>query len=471
MLASPAPASTPLSSPPRRRAILLVLVLAFFFSPLDYSILEPVMPRIQAEFEIGRVTVSWVLIVFSMALMLGAPLVAKLSDVLGRRRAFVLTLAALALGSLVSALAPSYAVLLLGRALQGFGAGGIAPIMAAIVGDVFPAGVRGRVLGLMGVVVGIGLLLGAVVGELSARLGWRPLFLISVPALAILAIAGWWLIPDGQRRSLRHTDWPGLAVLIAIVALLLYGLTTRSHGWPYIAVAVLLLPIFWRVEQQQADPLVPPDLLRSREMCIAGLIAVGAGVARTILIALPELAARARGTGVTATADVLLPLAVAIVGGALISGAVVDRAGSRVVLVAGLALVGLATLGSVRWRGSVAPVMLASVAYGLGVATLVGAPVRHMFLAGAPPPDRGAAQGVFAMLWALGQELSAVAVADDRVLAGTGVGALPVALAMLAGLMLLLAVCAIGLDGRGPELTLEPAGSMDPNDAIARRHV
>ncbi len=470
MLAAPTPASTPGSGPPRRRAILLVLVLAFCFSPLDYSILEPVMPRIQAEFEIGRVTVSWVLIVFSMALMLGAPLVAKLSDVLGRRRAFVLTLAALALGSLVSALAPSYAALLLGRALQGLGAGGIAPIMAAIVGDVFPAGVRGRVLGLMGVVVGLGLLLGTVVGELSARLGWRPLFLISVPTLAILAMAGWGLIPDGQRRSLRHTDWPGLAVLIAIVASLLYGLTTRSHGWPYLALAALLLPIFWRVEQRQADPLVPPDLLRSRQMCIAALIAVGAGVARTILIALPELAARAPGPGVTAK-NLWLPLTVAIVGGSLISGALVDRAGSRVVLVAGLALVGLATLVSVRWRGSVAPVMLASVAYGLGFATLVGAPVRHMFLAGAPPADRGAAQGVFAMLWALGQELSAVAVADDRGLAGTGVGALPVALAMLAGLMLLLAVCALGLAGRAPEPTLQPAGSMDPNDAIARRRV
>ena len=103
---------------------------------------------------------------------------------------------------MIVAAAPSFEVLLAGRALQAFGAGGIFPVASAVIADTFPAERRGRALGMIGAVFGIAFLLGPLLGGLLLRWGWQWLFLINVPIVAILIVAAQRVLPAGGRRIL-----------------------------------------------------------------------------------------------------------------------------------------------------------------------------------------------------------------------------------------------------------------------------
>lgn len=133
--------------------------------------------------------------------LVGTPLMAKLSDRLGRRLVYTLDVALFALGSLVVAMAGSLDQVLVGRAIQAFGAGGIFPVASAVIGDALPVERRGRALGLIGAVLGIAFLLGPFVAALLLRYGWEWLFLINLPIAAVLMVASWRILPGAPLRA------------------------------------------------------------------------------------------------------------------------------------------------------------------------------------------------------------------------------------------------------------------------------
>ena len=121
-----------------RWALLGVLFAGVLMGALDIAIVGPALPAIQEDFGVGGRGLSWVFNTYILVGLLSAPLMAKLSDRYGRRAIYLADVALFALGSLIVALAPSFAVLLGGRAVQALGAGGIFPVASAVIGDVFP---------------------------------------------------------------------------------------------------------------------------------------------------------------------------------------------------------------------------------------------------------------------------------------------------------------------------------------------
>ena len=105
---------------------------------LDIAIVGPALPAIQASFGVSDRALAWVFTIYVLANLIGTPLIAKLSDRAGRRTYLRARCGLFAAGSLVVALSPSFGVLLVGRAIQGFGAGGIFPVASAVIGDTFP---------------------------------------------------------------------------------------------------------------------------------------------------------------------------------------------------------------------------------------------------------------------------------------------------------------------------------------------
>ena len=181
-----------------RNKRLLVLFLGVLMGALDSAIVAPALPSIQNFFGIGDRALTWTFTIYVLFNLIGTPLMAKLSDTFGRRSIYILDVILFAIGSLIVSLSPSnlFAVLLAGRALQGFGAGGIFPVASAVIGDTFPPEKRGGALGLIGAVFGLAFLVGPILGGIILTItSWQWLFLINLPIALIVIVMGWQLLP------------------------------------------------------------------------------------------------------------------------------------------------------------------------------------------------------------------------------------------------------------------------------------
>src|SRR5512140_1201340 len=174
----------------QRNRILTVLFIGVLMAALDIAIVGPALPAIQKAFTVSDRTLTWMFSIYVLFNLIGTPLMAKLSDMFGRRMVYVVDVSLFAAGSLVVALSPAFSVVVIGRAIQGLGAGGIFPVAAAVIGDTFPADKRGRALGLIGAVFGVAFIIGPILGGLLLTyLGWPWLFMINLPIAIGVIIA------------------------------------------------------------------------------------------------------------------------------------------------------------------------------------------------------------------------------------------------------------------------------------------
>ena len=140
---------------------------------LDLAIVGPSLPAIQADFGMTTRQLSVLFNAYVLCQMIGTPVLAKLSDRLGPRLAYIVSIGLFAAGSLLLVMASDPAVLYYGRAIQGFGAGGIFPIAAAVIGNTLPPRERGPALGVLGTVFGLAFFIGPVMGGLLLPFGWH----------------------------------------------------------------------------------------------------------------------------------------------------------------------------------------------------------------------------------------------------------------------------------------------------------
>ena len=233
-----------------RNQILVVLFLGVLMGALDIAIVAPALPSIQKFFGVGDRVLIRTFTIYVLFNLIGTPLMAKLSDMFGRRSIYVLDVTLFALGSLIVSLSPSnlFAVLLIGRALQGLGAGGIFPVASAVIGDTFPPEKRGGALGLIGAVFGLAFLIGPILGGIILSFtGWQWLFLINLPIAAVVIFMGLKLLPTTHPATQRPFDTAGMVVLGLMLASLAYGLNqidTQNFFGSLVSLNVLpFLPI------------------------------------------------------------------------------------------------------------------------------------------------------------------------------------------------------------------------------------
>src|SRR6185436_10253080 len=207
----------------REWTTLAVLFVGVLLAALDIAIVGPALPAIQVTFAVSP---RWLPAVFSVYVLLyvvGTPLLAKRSDRYGRRRVFLESLAVFGVGSLLVAGAWSFPVLLLGRAIQAFGAGGLLPVAAAVIAETVPLERRGRMLGLIGAVFGLAFLLGPLLGGLLLGSSWRWLFVINVPVAFALMWAATRVLPRSAGREAGRFDALGSALLGLVLAAIVVG--------------------------------------------------------------------------------------------------------------------------------------------------------------------------------------------------------------------------------------------------------
>lgn len=434
----------------REAATLVVLFVGVLMGALDIAVVGPALPAVRAAFEVGPRWLPWVFSVYVLFYLLGTPLLAKRSDRLGRRRVYLESLVLFGTGSLLVAAAWSFPVLLVGRAVQAFGAGGLLPVAAAVIAETVPLERRGRTLGVIGAVFGVAFLLGPLLGGLLLHWSWRLLFVVNVPvAAALMVCAARWL-PRAGRADPRPFDALGAVLLAIVLGAFVVGVgqldssalgasVASARVWPWLVVLAVGLLGLWRVEQRAADPVIPPPLLAVPRLRVVGLIALAAGLVEAAVVFLPDVVVLRFGLDAADASLSLLPLVATLAVGAPLAGALLDRFGARVVVQSGLALTigGLVALALAPLGWAV--FYVAGGFVGLGMSALLGAPLRYVVLHEAGEGHRAAGQAMLTLCVSVGQIVGATAIGG---IAGSTVSALA---GYRSSLLVVAVACALAL--------------------------
>ncbi|WP_046060376.1 MFS transporter [Paracidovorax citrulli] len=260
----------------RRWMALAVLLTGALLPPLDFFIVNVALPAMRADLAASAAMSQMVISVYAAAYAVTLILGGRLGDLYGRRRVFICGMLGFGASSVLCGLATSPGVLVVGRLLQGLTAAVMAPQPLATIHAFFPAHEKNRALGLYGAVFGMAAVAGqGLGGALVAAdwfgLGWRSVFLVNLPVVALAVPATLMLVRESRSAQAMLLDVRGAGLLAAgLLALLIPLIEGREHGWPWwcfglLVACVPLLRAFWRFEQglERAGgaPLLAPSLL------------------------------------------------------------------------------------------------------------------------------------------------------------------------------------------------------------------
>lgn len=352
---------TPPAAAPRSPwSVFATVALGTFMSTIDSSIVNVALPTMQHAFGATVTQIGWVSLAYLATLTLLLLPFGRLGDAVGRRRIYLGGLALFVVGSALCGLARSAELLIAARVLQGIGASMVSANAAAIVTAAFPAAMRGRALGSIGAVVGLGLTIGPPLGGwLLGAFGWPAIFLVNLPIGAFAVAMGWRLLP-------RDAGTAG----------------TEAAGAPLFDASLLREPVF----------------LAATTSLFASFVALFAAVFLT-----PFYLERVLGLGPSAVGRVLVVVPLLLLAISPLAGALSDRLGTRRLSVTGLSLVTLGLL-LLAWMvgGPEAPAGVAALVGGLFVVGLgqglFQSPNASAAMGAAPSAKLGIAGGAIATL-------------------------------------------------------------------------
>lgn len=262
-----------------------------FMVNVDSSIVNVALPTLSRQFHLSVGALEWTVTMYLLVITAILPVVAKLADILGRRRVFVTGLTIFVIGSALCGLSTGFTQLVAARGLQGVGGAIMQANVMSIVTLMFPENMRGRALGMIGSVVAGGTLMGPILGGvLIAAFGWPSIFYVNVP-IGLWGIFGTLrYVPVFPGTPLRgRFDWLGgtlfAAFVVAFLTLFadLSGHIVIGRDLVLALVAVFTLAWFIRQEVRVKEPLVTLAVFRERLFSMA----MGAGLLYWILMLFP----------------------------------------------------------------------------------------------------------------------------------------------------------------------------------------
>lgn len=392
------------SSPGLTLAVLSIGGLSF---ALLQSMVAPALPDIQHTLNTSESTVAWILTAYLLSASVATPIIGRLGDIHGKEKSLLVVLVVLAFGTLISALATSIGVMIIGRVIQGAG-GGIFPLAFGIIRDEFPPRRVAGGIGLMSAILGVGGGLGIVLaGPIVTNLSYHWLFWVPLVTVVFSAVLTWAFVPESPIKAPSRINWGAAALLSSgLAALLLAVSETSTWGWGspktigLIAAGIVLLVAWVRVELVARDPLVDMSVMRSRPVWTTDLVAflLGAGMYSSFIV-LPQFVESSTSTGfgfaasVTGAGLFMVPLTIAMMVIGPLAGPLQGRYGSRLPLIVGCAFAAaafamLAVAHSQPWDVYVAAALL-----GIGIG-LAFAAMANLIVEAVPPDQTGVATGV-----------------------------------------------------------------------------
>src|SRR3989440_7680982 len=346
-------------------AVLSIVAVGVFMATLDSSIVNISLPTIARYFGVPLSgPVEWVIIAYLVVTASVLLTAGRLADMIGRKPIWVTGLVIFITGSAICGAAPSLAILIAARGLQGLGGALIMAISPAMLTTAFPAHERGRALGINAVFVALGVSTGPTLGGIiTTNLSWRWIFYFNVPIGIVGIVASLLILKEPLHRGKGRFDPLGALLLAIGLATLTLGLSFgQEWGWSspllisLLVVSAIAFVALYLVEKPVPNPVINLSLLRNRVFLSANLSLILSFLALfAVSFMLPFYLEELRGFSTEQAGLLLTPLPLTIAVLAPFSGALADRIGTRWLAAGGLtiACIGLVFISQLDAHSSI----------------------------------------------------------------------------------------------------------------------
>lgn len=394
--------------------ILLLFLIGVFMGSMDTGIVGPILSPLQDTFHISSRESSWIYTLFVISFMIGTPIMAKFSDFYGQKKIYIIDVFIFVIGSALIAVAPNIETVFLGRIIQGFGGGGLFPTAGSFIGDYFPIESRGSALGIIGATFGISAVVGPIIGAALIPYGWQWCFTINIPIGILLIIASLIILPEFSQSGHLDIDWRGIFFLIITSTLFAYSINQIDSSnfinsifslsvLPFILSVIILLPIFIRIEKEASESIIPIYMFKNKELSTASLIVICYGIINASTIFIPSLAMLSLGFNSETGSLMLIPLVGANAIAAPIMGKYLYKYGYKIMMIIGTIIISLGLIILALYSKNIYMFLLADIIIGIGLVTLIGAPMRFLIICETSHGERAAGQGIINMMCSVGQ--------------------------------------------------------------------
>jgi len=402
-----------------------VLALGVGAYALLQSMVIPVLTTVQHELHTTQSAATWVLTAYLLSASIMTPILGRAGDMFGKERIFVVSLVALAVGSLLAAVAPSIGVMIVARVIQGFG-GGMLPVSFGIIRDEFP---REKVVGAVGILAsltaagsGLGIVLaGPIVNALVYHwLFWLPMILTIIAAVCAVLF-----VPESPVRTAGRISWlPAVLLSAWLVALLVALSEAPDWGWGSAKVigllaAAVVIAVAWVLTELRArTPLIDMTMMRMTAVWTNNLVAllIGVGMYATFaflpeFVQTPSAAGYGFGASIARSGLMLLPSSLTMFAAGMLAGRLTARFGGKALVIAGCAI-GAGSMGILafahaqQWEIYVSTALM-GVGFGLAFSAM-----SALIVGAVPSSQTGVASGMNANIRTIGGSIGAAAMAS-----------------------------------------------------------
>src|SRR2546429_5617126 len=297
-------------------------MLPSLLAALDQTIVGTAMPRIVAELN-GLSYYSWVITAYLVASTIMVPIAGKLGDLFGRKPFLLVGMIGFVVASALCGQSHGMLELVVFRTIQGIFGGMLFATVFAVIGDLFPPSQRARLAGLFGAVFGLSSIIGPTAGGyITDSWGWRWVFYVNLPVGLIAVLLVLVTMPYVRSSaSSRDIDFPGAAALVAGLVPLMVALSiTRDHGWTspevlsLLAVAAVILAVFFVIEMRSDHPIVPFSLFKNSTFSVSMIVGflTGFGMFGTIVF-VPLIYQGVLGVSATNSGQLLTPMMLGLI--------------------------------------------------------------------------------------------------------------------------------------------------------------
>lgn len=313
------------------------LLLAMLLAALDQTIVATALPSIVGDLN-GLNHISWVITAYMLAATIGLPIYGKAGDLYGRKSVFVFAIVVFLAGSILSGTATNMIQLIIFRAIQGIGGGGLMIGAQAIIADLVSPRDRGKYMGFMGAVFGLASVAGPLIGGFfTDNLGWRWIFYINIPLglLALGTVIFALRLPRPAGPAPRIDVWGTMTLAVfsaAAIFITSWGGTTYAWGSVQVlvlgAVALVSAILFVLAERRAAEPIIPLSLFAERNFILPAMAGVTIGISMFATIAyLPTYLQMVEGVNATESGLMLIPMTTGLLLATITTGRMVSSTG------------------------------------------------------------------------------------------------------------------------------------------------
>lgn len=429
----------------KKRNIVLIMIIylaGIFMGALDTGIVTPARTIIQNGLGVSEQTGIWMITIYTLAYAASIPIMGKLADRYGRKYVYLVSILMFGVGSLFCGLsqeAGSFTMLIIARAFQAIGGGGILPVATAEFGTSFPKEKRGLALGLVGGVFGIANILGASAGstilDIFGTNNWQFIFYVNIPITIFIIAAGMFALENNKTTSKEKIDSLGIFTLVLMILSLLYGLNNidffnftktlmTASVYPFLLIFLLLIPVFVWIEKKAKEPVMNLTYFTNKNILVVLLLSFTSGIVMMGMVFVPQFCENALKIPTGNGGYLVIILGVFAGISSPLSGKMTDKYGPKRIIALGF---GIAAAGAffLLFLATAYPnwlsVIISLCLIGFGIGFTMGSPLNYMMLENTNANESNSALASASLIRSIGTTIAPAIMIGFIATAGTSV--------------------------------------------------